>query len=90
MPTLDPTRYELPGLLEWPAGDSRELNFTVETNGVAKDVPLFSVYPPSTAVDRISTPGAASSTLGPVSLNDATVSDLSVAPTATTVSYAAG
>ena len=35
MPTLDPTRYELPGLLEWPAGDSRELNFTVETNGVA-------------------------------------------------------
>ena len=38
MPTLDPTRYELPGLLEWPAGDSRELNFTVETNSVAKDL----------------------------------------------------
>jgi len=38
MVTLDATRYSLPDLVEWPAGDSRELNFTVETNGAAKDL----------------------------------------------------
>ena len=38
MPTLDPTRFDLPELDEWPAGDSRQLNFTVETNGEPKDL----------------------------------------------------
>lgn len=38
MPTLDPTRYDLDDLDEWPAGDSRQLNFTVDTVVGKKDV----------------------------------------------------
>jgi len=36
--TLDPTRFELPAIEGWPAGDSRQLSFTVEQGGTPKDI----------------------------------------------------
>jgi len=36
--TLDPTRFELPAIEGWPAGDSRQLSFSVEQGGAPKDI----------------------------------------------------
>jgi len=36
--TLEPTRFELPAIEGWPAGDSRQLSFSVEQGGSPKDI----------------------------------------------------
>jgi len=53
-------------------------------------VPLLVPYPPPGIVDKIFTPGAQSSTFGPLELNDAIVLTLSIAETAMTELYFAG
>src|SRR5436190_495167 len=52
-----------------------------ETCGAAIDVPLRVSYPPTKSVERMSTPGAATSTCRPKSEKDARASPLSVAAT---------